>query len=153
MEYILTKYGDGKLSIPPTADNYADYLYYLHFANGYFQPSITRYGLLLRAGIPLDSLGAKFTVRAFTQSLEILDERLKKSTWLAGEEFTAADVMIVFSLTTMRLFVPYSLEGYDSILGFLKKVTEREAYKTSRGKGDPGYEAPIGAEKPQRITG
>jgi glutathione S-transferase len=51
---------------------------------------------------------------------------VSKNTWLAGDEFTAADVMIVFSLTTMRLYVPYNLEGFEGILGYLKRVGERE---------------------------
>jgi glutathione S-transferase len=42
--------------------------------------------------------------------LKLLDERVTENTWLAGDELTAADIMIIFSLTTMRTFYPYSLE-------------------------------------------
>lgn len=43
VEYILTKYGKGKLVVRPDAKNFSDYLYWLHFANGYFQPVLLRY--------------------------------------------------------------------------------------------------------------
>lgn len=153
VEYILTKYGQGKLAVPPTASNYPDYLYFLHFANGYFQPALARYGPTLRSGVEpsASDLGARFTKRGFEQSLKILDEQASKHAWLAGEEFTAADVMNVCSLTTMRVFYPYSLEGYEGILGYLKRVGEREAYRRALEKGDPGFEPPRGAEKPEGL--
>ncbi|PYH87580.1 glutathione S-transferase, partial [Aspergillus ellipticus CBS 707.79] len=150
-EYILTKYGNGRLTIPPTAPNYADYLYFLHFANGYFQPALMRYGMLLRMNIPEDDLLAKLPKRGMQQSLQILEDRLKGNTWLAGEEFTAADVMVVTTLTTMRLFVPYSLEGYDAIVAYLGRVVQREAYRRALEKGDPGLEPVVGVGKPEKF--
>jgi glutathione S-transferase len=41
--------------------------------------------------------------------LKLLDSRL---TWLAGDEFTAVDIMCVFSSATMRTFMPFDLSGY-----------------------------------------
>ncbi|PKX89845.1 putative alpha-1,6-mannosyltransferase subunit [Aspergillus novofumigatus IBT 16806] len=150
-EYILTKYGNGKLVIPPTADNYADYLYFLHFANGYFQPALVGYSTVLRSGISRDDPSARFARRNFEQALRVLDDRLTKNTWLAGEEFTAADVMNGFTLTTARLFFPYSLAGYEGILAYLHRVSQREAYKAAMAKGDPGLVPLISAEKPRPI--
>ncbi|GIK02009.1 hypothetical protein Aspvir_006052 [Aspergillus viridinutans] len=150
-EYILTKYGNGKLTIPPTADNYADYLYFLHFANGYFQPALVGYSTVLRSGISRDDPSARFARRNFEQALKILDDRLSKNTWLAGEEFTAADVMNVFTLTTARLFFPYSLAGYEGILGYLQRINQREAYQIAMAKGDPGLIPLVSAEKPRSI--
>ena len=39
-EYILTKYGNGRLVLPPTHPRYADYVFWLHRANGTLQPSL-----------------------------------------------------------------------------------------------------------------
>ncbi|RHZ57479.1 glutathione S-transferase family protein [Aspergillus thermomutatus] len=151
VEYILSKYGDRKLTIAPTADNYSDYLYFLHFANGYFQPAVMGFSRLLRSGISPEDPSAKYAKRNFDQALKILDDRLKKNAWLAGEEFTAADVMSVFTLTTARLFCPYSLEGYEGILAYLQRVNQRESYQTAMAKGDPGLVPLIGAEKPRPL--
>ncbi|KAL2373957.1 hypothetical protein RJ035_004643 [Blastomyces gilchristii] len=64
-----------------------------------------------------------------TRSLENLDKRFKPkseggdgATWLAGDEFTVANIMVVFSLTTFRNWFAYSLRGYDGILGYLAGV-------------------------------
>ena len=152
MEYILTKHGKGQLTIKPEAKNYPDYLYWLHFANGYFQPALGRYMLAQRLGADPEASDASpslfFVRRGRAASLKMLDERLASNTWLAGEEFTAADVMVVWCCTTMRLFTPYSLEGYDNILAWLHRVGQREAYRRAMGKGDPGMEPLLGKEKP-----
>ena len=148
-EYILTKYGNGKLVVPPESADYADYLYFLHFTNGTFQPALLRARLATSGGLPEDNFGLKLAMAGMTKSLNILDERLRKSTWLAGEEFTAADIMVVFSLTTMRLFYPYSLEGYDGITAFLQRVGQRDGYQRAMAKGDPGFKPILGPEKPE----
>ncbi|KAJ4155475.1 hypothetical protein LMH87_000716 [Akanthomyces muscarius] len=148
VEYILTKYGHGKLCISPEARNYADYLYFLHFGNGYFMPAVLGYAPYLRGTLVYSegNLAAFFSNRSFKQALQILDDRLQTNKWLAGDEFTAADIMNVFVLTTVRLFVPYSLEGRDAILAYLERVTKREAYVRAMAKGDPGL-APVIAAK------
>lgn len=100
-------------------------------------------------GIPDNNFMAQFVKRNRETSLKMLDDRLKRNTWLAGEEFTAADVMVVFTLSTMRLFVPYELTGYEGILAYLKRVGERPGYKRATEKGDPGLVPILGAEAPE----
>lgn len=107
--------------------------------------------LAQRLGADLEAPDASpslFVQRGGAASLKMLDERLSANTWLAGDVFTAADVMTVCCCTTMRLFAPYSLEGYENILGWLERVGEREQYRRAMGKGDPGMEPLLGPEKP-----
>ncbi|MGI4861548.1 MAG: glutathione S-transferase, partial [Janthinobacterium lividum] len=42
IEYILAKHGDGRLAPAPGAPEFADYLYWFHFANGTLQPAMAR---------------------------------------------------------------------------------------------------------------
>jgi len=51
---------------------------------------------------------------------------------------TAADIMMVFTLTTMRYFNPYSLARYPNILAYLQRIGDRPAYRRAMEKGDPG---------------
>jgi glutathione S-transferase len=151
VEYILNRLAKGQLAIPVDADNYPQYLYFLHFANGYFQPGLNRYRVVQQANLPEDNISVFLAKRGFEQSLQILEDRVSKNKWLAGEEFTAADIVNVFSLTTMRLFIPYSLEGYGGILAYLRRVSEREGYQRAMDKGDPGFKPLLGAEKPEPL--
>ena len=84
-------------------------------------------------------------------ALKLLDERLGGNEWLAGKEFTAADVMNVVSLSTLRIFVPYGLESYPNIVSYLQRVGEREGYKSAMEKGDPGFEPILGAKAPKAV--
>ena len=68
-----------------------------------------------------------------------MEARLADHPWLAGPAFTAADVMTVFSLTTMRLFCALDLAPYPNILAYLQRVGARPGYRRAMAKGDPGF--------------
>jgi glutathione S-transferase len=152
VEYIIHTYGNGKLALKPGEEGYAHYLYWFHFSNGTFQPLIVSLMQLSRFPPELAGDYAKALQGRFSRMLKLLDDRLKANEYLAGEEFTAADVMIVFSLTTMRAFYGYELVGYEGILAYLKRVTGREGYLNARAKADEGLELMIGGEKPRSFV-
>jgi glutathione S-transferase len=148
-EYIIQIHGNGRLALPPSHKKYADYLYWFHFANGTLQPHVLT--MLQISHLDKDMSGAA-GVRSkerFAKILEFMDSRLKKNTWLAGEEFTAADIMTVFTFTTMRSFYPYDLSGYGGILGYLERVVKREGYRKARAKADPELELMIEGKPPR----
>src|SRR5882757_11591084 len=39
MQYLIGKYGDGRLAVEPSEPNYADYLFWFHFANATMMPN------------------------------------------------------------------------------------------------------------------
>lgn len=84
------------------------------------------------------------------QILAHIDHRLSEVPWLAGQDFTAADIMTVFTLTVMRCFYQYDLGPYANILEYLKRVSQREAYQRAMKKGDPDLDIQqlIGASPP-----
>lgn len=151
MEYILVKYGKGKLVVGPEEKNYADYLYWLHFANGTLQLSVGRNMFMRMAQLPADNQIMRAVVSRREHAVSLINERLKDNEWLAGTAFTAADIMTVVSLTTMRLFMPYSLESYPNVTAYLKRVGMREGYKRAMAKGDPELEPVLGAEAPKPL--
>jgi glutathione S-transferase len=72
------------------------------------------------------------------RALNLVEERLGQATYFAGNEFTAADIIMVFSLTTMRYFLPLDITPYPNILAYLARIGQRPAYQTAMQKGDPG---------------
>jgi glutathione S-transferase len=139
VEYILTKYGAGRLAVPVYDPGFADYLHWLHFANGTLQPAIGRAMLARRAQLPADHPVSVWAEGRRERALGSVEKRLESTPYLAGEAFTAADIMTVFSLTTMRLFVPYDLAPYPAIRAYLQRIGAREAYRRAMEKGDPGF--------------
>ncbi|KAK4948645.1 hypothetical protein LTR10_012649 [Elasticomyces elasticus] len=85
--------------------------------------------------------------------LEVYNDRLNQVPWLAGEEFTAADIMSVFSFTTMRLFYPIDLTPYDGIVSWLQRVGKRPAYRAAMAKSDPGFTPLLAAKEPEPFPG
>lgn len=151
MEYILVKYGKGRLVVGPEEGNYADYLYWLHFANGTLQSSVSRVMFMGMAQVRGDNPAMGAAVSRRERAIGLVNARLGDNEWLAGKEFTAADIMTVVSLTTIRLFMPYSLESYPNVIKYLKRVSARQGYKMAIEKGDPGLEPVIGAEAPKPL--
>jgi glutathione S-transferase len=60
--------------------------------------------------------------------------------WLCEEDFTAADIMMVYPLTTARLAVQRDLSGCPNIRAYLQRIGARPGFKRARQKGDPGIE-------------
>jgi glutathione S-transferase len=137
VDYILARYGHGRLVVGPDAPNFADYLFWLHFANGSLVPSEMSAwlgSLFGGASNPLAEVVKARADRAFT----LVEKRLGEAPFLAGDALTAADIMTVFSLTTMRAFSGRSLEPYPNIRAYLARIGERPAYRRAMEKGDPG---------------
>lgn len=111
VEYIITVHGSGRLARHPGDADYARYLEWWHFANGTLQAHISRNGLLGRVPGAEGSAVVGFVKSRLERVLRMLDDRLGKSRYLAGEELSAADVMSVFSLTTGRGFGPVDLSA------------------------------------------
>ena len=142
VEYIIAKHGGGRLALGPAHPDYAQYLYWFHFANANLQPNMGRNMMLRRLDLAPDNPTLVAMRGRLDRVLDLIEARLRDATYLAGAEFTAADIMTVFSLTTMRIFMPLDLAPYPHILAYLRRIGEREAYRRAMLKGDPGM-APL----------
>ena len=136
--YILAKHGDGRLALPSAHPEIAAYLYWLHFANGTLQPVMGRNMILGRLDLPADNPVLIAQRGRLTRAFALVETRLAEAEYLAGDTFTAADVMSVFSLTTMRYFLPMDLTHYPAIRAYLQRIAARPAYQRAMAKGDPG---------------
>ncbi len=135
IEYIIGKHGQGRLAVGPDQANFADYLFWFHFANGSMMPSQMA-GLGAKTGAE-ESPRAQFMRARADRAWAMVEARLGKVPYLAGHDFTAADIITLFPLTTMRAFVPRDISGYPNILAYLKRIGERPAYRRAMAKGDP----------------
>jgi len=142
IQYILGKYGDGRLGVGPEAPNFADYLFWFHFANASLMPS----AMGAMGGRP----GAEENPRArmmrerHERAWKLVEDRLGQAPYFAGSEFTAADIIMLFPLTTMRAFAPKDLTPYPNIRAYLKRIGERPGYQRAMQKGDPGMTPMLG---------
>jgi glutathione S-transferase len=137
IEYIIARHGGGRLTVSAESPNFADYLYWFHFANGAVMPAIM--GDMILAALGIDE-GNAFAglLRARTEgAFRLIEQRLGETDYFAGSAFTAADIMMLFPLTTMRFFLPRDLSPFPNLRAYLKRIGERAAYQRAMAKGDP----------------
>jgi glutathione S-transferase len=137
VEYIIAKHGGGRLAFAPDHPDFASYLYWFHFANGTLQANMGRNLVLRRLNVAPDNAVQVAMKARLDRALELVEARLGEADYLAGAELTAADIMTVFSLTTMRHFLPLDLSGYPHILAYLQRIGAREGYRRAMRRGDP----------------
>jgi len=137
IEYLIARYGNGRLVLAPDHPDFAHFVYWFHFANGTLQPATGRNMILSRLDLPHDNPMLRAMNARLDLALGQVQSRLAKVDYFAGSTFTTADIMIVFTLTTMRLFLPYGLAPYPAILGYLQRIGRRDAYQRAMRKGDP----------------
>jgi glutathione S-transferase len=137
VDYIIAKHGGGRLALTPDHPDFASYLYWFHFANGTLQANMGRNLVLRRLNVAPDNAMQVTMKGRLDRALELIEARLGEADYLAGAELTAADIMMVFSLTTMRHFLPLDLSGYPHILAYLQRIGAREGYRRAMRRGDP----------------
>lgn len=137
VEYIIVKHGGGRLKLGPEHPDYAAFLYWFHFSNGNLMPAMGRLMMVSRANLPADHPVLVSVQGRLDKVMALVEARLGEAPYFAGDEFTAADIMSVFSLTTMRIFQPMDLAPYPNIRAYLRRVGERPAYRRAMAKGDP----------------
>ena len=136
VDYVIAKYGAGRLALKPDHPNYPEYLYWLHFANGSFMPAGMTDLVLGILGMSEQEAVKPLRARG-DRAYAMAEQRLGEATWFAGDEFTTADIMMLFPLTTMRVFAPRDLAAYPNIRAYLARIGERPAFQRAARKGDP----------------
>jgi glutathione S-transferase len=137
IDYIVAKFGKGRLVLGADHPDFAQFLYWFHFANGSLQPAMGRNMILGRLNLADDNPLLLAMKARLKLALDMVEARLGKADYFAGSELTTADIMIVFSLTTMRLFLPFDLAPYPAILAYLQRIGRRDAYRRAMRQGDP----------------
>jgi glutathione S-transferase len=137
IEYICRRHGDGRLIPDPNDPGYADYLYWFHFANASMMPASMVDLILNMVGNGEETDVTKALRARGERAMDMVERRLGEAEYFAGSTFTAADIMMVFPLTTMRAFVPRDLSPYPNIRAYLYRIGQRSAYVQAMRKGDP----------------
>jgi glutathione S-transferase len=134
MEYIIARHGNGRLAVRPDAPNYPEYLFWFHFANGSMMPVQFAGAIKPTAD---ETPRTRIARERCERTWQMVESRLGEVPYFAGQEFTAADIIMMFPLTTMRVFAPRDISGYPHVLAYLQRIGARPAYRQAMQKGDP----------------
>jgi glutathione S-transferase len=136
IDYIIAKYGDGRLALTPDNPDYVDYIRWFHFANGSMMPSGMIDMVVTMLGVEDTPITSSLRSRLDT-AYDMVETRLGEADYFAGSAFTAADIIMLFPLTTMRMFAPRDLAPYPNIRAYLLRIAARPAYQRAIKKADP----------------
>lgn len=139
LEYICHTYAGGKLTISPSESNYTDYLYWMHFNNniqGLFFAKMS----LQRSNVEMPD--DHFVACREKVFYNYLDQRLGESDYLAGPEFTCADIMVIFNLTTLANFGGAAIDGLKNVQAYVARISERPAYIKAMAIAGPAATKP-----------
>ena len=137
VDYIVHRHGADRLAVPPAAPAYARYLYWFHFAEGSLMSLLVMALVLSRVPEGTASPAGTRVKARMKQMLSFVDSELGDGPYFVGATFTAADIMMTFPFTTMRLFLDYDLAPFPGIVAYLKRIDSRPAYRKAMALAGP----------------
>jgi len=141
-EYICHRYAAGRMTVRPEQPNYYEYLYWMHFNNSAMGLRFTKSVLAAGATGPVADTMREVANRREEQYYKYLDWQLGETPFLAGPEFTCADIMTVYRLTTGVLFGARAIDDLPNATAYVKRIEARPAYQKAMQVAGPKAKAP-----------
>ena len=147
IEYLVEKYGGGRLIPTAGSRERLRYTYWLHYAEGSAMTPLLFKLVFDRiaanpAPWPVSAIARRIAAtvtRSFiapnlTRQLDYIEAELGSQAWFAGAQFSAADVQMSFPLE-----IAVSRAGLNAsrpkLMAFLERIHARDAYKRALERG------------------
>jgi glutathione S-transferase len=143
VQYIAHQHGGGRFTVSPTAGNYADYLYWLQFNNNALCGFFVQAALKAAGQGPEQNLIGRVAERRTEGLYRQMNEHLANHDYLAGAEFTLADLMAGFAVTTMPALGGRTLEDLPNIQRYAQRLTQRPAWHKAMSIAGPKAKRPV----------
>ena len=147
LEYLVEKYGNGRLIPVAGSVERRRYTYWMHYAEGtlmtlmivsLLMSRIRRAPLLVRpvAKAIAGMVGKSYLTPNIENNLDFMESELGKSTWFAGADLTAADIQMSFPVEAAA-----ARGGLDAkrpnLMAFIQGIQSRSAYQRALERGGP----------------
>ncbi|MDQ6685960.1 MAG: glutathione S-transferase [Pseudomonadota bacterium] len=150
VEYLVERYGAGRLAPAAETLERLRYRYWMHFAEGSAMPPLLLKLIFDRIG---SGAGMPFFVKPVAKAianrvkglmvepnlkrqLDFMESELGKSEWFAGAEFSAADIQMSFPVEAAAMRA--GLDGTrPKLMAYLHRIHARPAYRRALERGGP----------------
>lgn len=149
IEYLVERYGEGRLIPPADSPARLRYRYWLHFAEGSAMPPLLLKLVFDRiADAPLPffvkpvargiarRVQTTFVDPNLKRQLDFMESELDLHEWFAGSAFTAADIQMSFPLEAASQRAGLD-SGRPKLMAFLARIHGRSAYRRAVARGGP----------------
>lgn len=147
VEYLVERYGNGRLIPAAGTPDRLRYTYWLHYAEGSAMPPLLLkliFDQIEKSSMPffvrpiaqsiVNRVKRSYIEPQITQHLDYLEAEIGKSTWFAGNEFTAADIQISFPLEAAAARAGLNASR-PKLMNFLDRIHARPAYQRALERG------------------
>jgi glutathione S-transferase len=147
IEYLVDKYGAGRLKPADGTPERLLYTYWLHYAEGSAMPPLLMQLIFNR----IESGPMPFFIRPIARGiskqvktsfiapqlklhLDYMEQELGRSEWFAGNELSAADIQMSFPIEAARMRGGLD-ESRPRLMSFLQRIHGRPAYRKALERG------------------
>lgn len=147
IEYLIERYGNGRLVPALGTLEHLRYTYWLHYAEGSAMPPLLLkliFDQIEKNPMPffvrpiaraiVSRVKSSFIEPQIAQHLNYMEAEIGKSTWFAGNEFTAADIQISFPLEAAVARAGLNASR-PKLMAFLNRIHTRPAYQQALERG------------------
>ena len=156
IDYLVNNYGNGKLK-PQNEDDLLRYTYWLHYAEGSAMTPL----LMKLVFDKVESSPMPFFVKPIAKKisqavksswinqqiklhLDYMENEISKTGWFAGNEFSAADIMMSYPIEAASA---RGGVGRKNLEAFHQKIITRPAYQRAIERGGPFSVIPVSSER------
>jgi glutathione S-transferase len=148
IEYLVDKFGAGRLSPAAGTPDFLRYRYFMHYAEGSAMPPLLMKLIFSRLAKPVpwlirpiakkiaNTVQDRYVDPQLATHAAFLEEQLKARDWFAGDTFSAADVQMSFPIEALAVRAPRSV-ATPRLKDFLARIHARPAYQAALEKGGP----------------
>ena len=149
IEYLVERYGDGRLAPAAGTPERLRYRYWLHFAEGSAMPPLLMKLIFDRIATSPMPFFAKPIARGISakviagfvepnlkRQLDFMEGELAGCDWFAGNAFSAADIQMSFPLEAAAQRAGLNASR-PRLMAWLKRIHERPAYQRALASGGP----------------
>ena len=146
IEYLVERYGNGRLQPERGTPEHVQFLYWLHYAEGSAMPPLllklvfgllpTRVPFIIRPVASLIARGVQSRIinPQLRLHMDFWEQSLSQREWFTGKDFTAADIQMSFPLEAAATRAG-ALPGRPHVGAFLRRIHARPAYQRALGRG------------------
>jgi glutathione S-transferase len=131
-DYLIRKYGEGKLAPSLDTNDYVKYQEWMHYAEGSAMLPLLLSLYTSRLGDAAEPLMPR--INSETQNhFSFMNNEMKGKKYFVGDELTGADIMLSFPLEAAK--ARGVLAPYDSLTSLVDRIQARPAYLRALEKG------------------
>ena len=147
IEYLVERYGSGRLAPAPGTPDRLRYTYWMHYAEGSAMPPLllklvfdrVEKGPMPFLVKPIAKAIAQRAKRSFIEPqigrhLDYLEGEIGRHKWFAGKTFSAADIQMSFPLEAAAARGGLNASR-PQLMDFLERIHKRPAYKRALQRG------------------